>query len=42
MVVPEAVIALVTQASEETSKIEGDVGLVVDVAVRITVCLAAY
>ena len=41
MVIPEAVLALVTRASEETSQTEGDVGLVVDVAIRITIGLAA-
>jgi len=42
MVVPEAVFALITQPSKETFQIEGDVGLVVDVAIRITVDLTAY
>jgi hypothetical protein len=41
MVVLEAVIALGTRATEETSQIERDVGLVVDVAVGIAVDLAA-
>jgi hypothetical protein len=42
MVVPEAVVALVAWPSEETFQTEGDIGLVVDVAVRIAVGLAAY
>ena len=42
MVVPEAVIAKLTGTSEETFQTEGDVGLVVLVAVRIAVRLAAY
>jgi hypothetical protein len=41
MVVPESVLALGTRASEETSQTEGDVGLVVNVAVRIAGGLAA-
>ena len=41
MVVPEAVLALVARASEETSQTEGDVGLVVDVAIAIAVGLTA-
>jgi len=42
MVVPKAVLALVTRASEETFQTEGDVGLIVDVTVRIAGSLAAY
>jgi len=41
MVVPEAMFALGTWASEETSQTEGDVGLVVDVAVGTAVGLPA-
>ena len=42
VVVPKVVIAKLTGTSEETFKTEGDVGLVVLVAVRIAVRLAAY
>ena len=42
MVVPEAVLALVTRPSKETFQIEGDFGLVVDVAIRIAVDMATY
>ena len=42
MVIPGAVMALVAQMFKETIQIVGNIGLVVDVAVRIAVGLAAY
>ena len=42
MVIPEVVIALLAQTPEEAFQVEGDVRLVVDLAIRIAVDLAAY
>jgi len=42
MVVPEAVTALVTHPLKETFQIEGGVGFVVNVAIRIAADLTAY
>jgi hypothetical protein len=42
MVLPEAMIACFTRTSKETFQFEGNVGLVVDVTVRITVDFPAY
>lgn len=42
MVIPEAVLAFVAHFFKETVQIMGNIGLVVDVAVRIAVGLAAY
>ena len=42
MVIPETVIAFVAQIFKETIQIVRNIGLVVDVAVRIAVGLATY
>ena len=42
MVIPQAVIALLAQPPEETVQVEGDVRLVVHVAIGIAADLAAY
>ena len=42
MVIPETVIALVAQIFKETIQIVRNIGLVVDMAIRVAVGLAAY